>query len=113
MKILVLADKESPYLWDYFEKSKFEGIDLIISCGDLAADYLSWSSGKLFDSEVCYVFIKRLSEYFVGKTVKLSNGEEGKIIFVDTNFPTRPVVQVGDKFIDLIKDRSINVEVLL
>ena len=38
MKILVLADKESPYLWDYFEKSKFEGIDLIISCGDLAAD---------------------------------------------------------------------------
>ena len=42
MKILVLADKESPYLWDYFEKSKFEGIDLIISCGDLAADYLSF-----------------------------------------------------------------------
>ena len=79
----------------------------------MAADYLSWSSVKLFDSEVCYVFIKRLSEYFVGKTVKLSNGEEGKIIFVDTNFPTRPVVQVGDKFIDLIKDRSINVEVLL
>ncbi len=79
----------------------------------MAADYLSWSSGKLFDSEVCYVFIKRLSEYFVGKTVKLSNGEEGKIIFVDTNFPTRPVVQVGDKFLDLIKDRSINVEVLL
>ena len=42
MRILVLADKESPYLWDYFEKSKFEGIDLIISCGDLAADYLSF-----------------------------------------------------------------------
>lgn len=79
----------------------------------MAADYLSWSSGKLFDSEVCYVFIKRLSEYFVGKNVKLSNGEEGKIVFVDTNFPTRPTVQVGDKFIDLIKDRSINVEVLL
>ena len=79
----------------------------------MAADYLSWSSGKLFDSEVCYVFIKRLSEYFVGKSVKLSNGEEGKIIFVDANFPTRPVIQVGEKFIDLIKDRSINVEALL
>lgn len=42
MKILVLADKESPYLWDYFERSKFEGIDLIISCGDLEAEYLSF-----------------------------------------------------------------------
>ncbi|HAS73207.1 MAG TPA: hypothetical protein DCS67_03590 [Clostridiales bacterium UBA8960] len=79
----------------------------------LAADYISWSSGKLFDAEVCYVFIKRLSEYFVGKRVVLSNGMEGKIVFVDTNFPTRPTIQVGDRFIDLVKDRSINVEILM
>jgi len=79
----------------------------------LAADYLAWSSGKLFDSEVCYVFIKRLSEYFVGKTVLLSNGLEGRIVYVDGNFPTRPLVQVGDRFVDLVKDRSINVEKLM
>lgn len=42
MKILVLADEESKYLWDYFDKSKIEGIDLIISCGDLAPQYLSF-----------------------------------------------------------------------
>ena len=42
MKILAIADEESPYLWDYFEKSKLEGIDLIISCGDLAPRYLSF-----------------------------------------------------------------------
>lgn len=42
MKILVLADKESKYLWDYFDKKKLEGIDLIISCGDLAPQYLSF-----------------------------------------------------------------------
>ena len=42
MKILALADEESAYLWDYFEKSKLEGIDLIISCGDLNPKYLSF-----------------------------------------------------------------------
>ena len=42
MKILAIADEESPYLWDYFEKSKLEGIDLIISCGDLDPHYLSF-----------------------------------------------------------------------
>jgi Icc-related predicted phosphoesterase len=42
MRILVLADKESPALWDYFEKRKLEGIDLILSCGDLEPDYLSF-----------------------------------------------------------------------
>jgi len=42
MKILVIADEESAYLWDYFEKSKLEGVDLIISCGDLDPNYLSF-----------------------------------------------------------------------
>lgn len=42
MKILAIADEESPYLWDYFEKSKLEGIDLIVSCGDLEPTYLSF-----------------------------------------------------------------------
>ncbi len=82
-------------------------------CPLLAADYLMWSSGKLFDGEVCYIFVKRLSEYFVGKKVKLTTGQEGKIIFVDENYPTRPIVQVGDQFVDLTKDRTIDVELLM
>lgn len=42
MKILAIADEESKSLWDHFDKSKLEGIDLIISCGDLHPDYLQF-----------------------------------------------------------------------
>lgn len=42
MRILAVADKESKYLWDYFEKDKLQGIDLILSCGDLDPNYLSF-----------------------------------------------------------------------
>ena len=42
MKILALADEESKALWDYFDQSRLEGIDLIISCGDLNPHYLSF-----------------------------------------------------------------------
>lgn len=42
MRILLLADEESRYLWDFFDKSKLDGIDLIISCGDLAPQYLEF-----------------------------------------------------------------------
>lgn len=42
MKILVLADEESKYLWDYYEEGRFDGIDLVISCGDLKPHYLSF-----------------------------------------------------------------------
>lgn len=42
MKVLVIADHESELLWDYFDKSRLEGIDLILSCGDLKPEYLSF-----------------------------------------------------------------------
>ena len=42
MKILVVSDKESKSLWDYYEPGKLDPYDLIISCGDLAPQYLSF-----------------------------------------------------------------------
>lgn len=42
MKILAIADEESKVLWDYYERGMLEGIDLIISCGDLNPRYLSF-----------------------------------------------------------------------
>ena len=42
MRILVLADEESPYFWDYYRAGRLDGIDLILSCGDLKPEYLSF-----------------------------------------------------------------------
>jgi Icc-related predicted phosphoesterase len=54
MKILVLADTESLYLWDFFDKSKLDGIDVILSCGDLHPHYLSFLA-TFFTGPVLYV----------------------------------------------------------
>ena len=42
VKALVVADQENAYIWDHFDKSAFAGVDVIISCGDLKASYLSF-----------------------------------------------------------------------
>jgi len=42
MKILVLSDEPDKKLWDYLDRRRLEGIDLILSCGDLPGDYLSF-----------------------------------------------------------------------
>lgn len=42
MKILVIGDEPSKSLWDFYDKSKLEGIDLILSSGDLPSEYLSF-----------------------------------------------------------------------
>lgn len=42
MKILALADEECLALWDYYVPGRLKDFDLIIACGDLEADYLSF-----------------------------------------------------------------------
>ena len=42
MKLLLLSDKESEYLWDYYRPGRLKDIDLILSCGDLSSKYLSF-----------------------------------------------------------------------
>lgn len=40
MKLLLLSDVEDSYLWDYFQPGRLDEYDLILSAGDLKAEYL-------------------------------------------------------------------------
>ena len=42
MKILLVSDEEDKYLWDFYTPGRLKGIDLILSAGDLKAEYLSF-----------------------------------------------------------------------
>lgn len=42
MRILAVSDEECGGLWDYYEPGKLREYDLILSSGDLKADYLSF-----------------------------------------------------------------------
>ena len=54
MNILAIADQESRSLWDYYEPSKLEGVDLILSCGDLSPKYLLFL-GTFSPAPILYV----------------------------------------------------------
>ncbi|HHY63418.1 MAG TPA: metallophosphoesterase [Clostridiaceae bacterium] len=54
MRLLLVADTESKYIWDHFDPERFEGIDLVISCGDLKSDYLSFIA-TMISAPVFYV----------------------------------------------------------
>ena len=42
MKILVVSDIESKFIWDHFDPERFRDVKMMISCGDLSARYLSF-----------------------------------------------------------------------
>ena len=54
MKILAVADEESPALWEYYVPGRLKEYDLIISCGDLSAKYLEFLA-TMGRSPVVYV----------------------------------------------------------
>jgi Icc-related predicted phosphoesterase len=47
MRILAIADYEETYLSDRFDRSRVEGVDLVISCGDLDPGYLEFVESML------------------------------------------------------------------
>ena len=42
MRILLISDEECPYLWEHYQPGRLDEIDLIVSCGDLSPEYLSF-----------------------------------------------------------------------
>ena len=42
MRILAVSDEEYKGFWDYYRPGKLKDYDLILSSGDLRADYLSF-----------------------------------------------------------------------
>ena len=54
MKILAVSDEESPALWDHYVPGRLDEYDLIISCGDLKASYLTFLA-TMSHARVLYV----------------------------------------------------------
>lgn len=54
MKILTISDRVEPLLYDHFDAANFPGINLILSCGDLPPEYLSFLVSK-FNVPLFYV----------------------------------------------------------
>ena len=42
MRLLLVSDEEDRYLWDFYRPGNLDGVNLILSAGDLKAEYLSF-----------------------------------------------------------------------
>lgn len=63
-----------------------------------------------FDSSIGLTLLNKLMEAQVGSEVSLSDGRIGKILLINPNYPTSPLVSVGDQCLDLSKDVSVKIK---
>ena len=67
----------------------------------------------LFDYNYITTFIKHVSNYYTGEMVKLNNDCIGKIIKIDINNISKPLISIDSNFIDLSKEKNLFIVDLL
>ncbi|PKM93415.1 MAG: hypothetical protein CVU84_15620 [Firmicutes bacterium HGW-Firmicutes-1] len=65
----------------------------------------------VLETDYLYVFLENIAHNFLGNDVLLSTGEEAKIIFINPQSPSHPMVQTkSSKFIDLLSYDFITID---
>jgi len=67
----------------------------------------------LLDYNYINTFIRKMPNYYTGEMVKLNNGCIGKIIEIDINNISKPLISVDSNFIDLQKEKDLFIIELL
>ena len=62
-----------------------------------------------FDHKLKTVFTENIPNLFLQERVLLSDGQEGRIVFINPRHPERPVVEVEDEHIDLYRENEIEI----
>ena len=65
------------------------------------------------DYEYSKVFLEHIANYYMGEDVLLSSGEKAKILQINTNDLSRPLILKDGEFIDLSKNKDIYIKELI
>ncbi len=65
------------------------------------------------DNEYLNIFLENMAHYYLGERVLLTNGIEGKIVFIHNEAPSRPIIQASFGMIDLMKTPEIAIQEIL
>ena len=68
---------------------------------------------ELYEPGALYKFIERTVEAYINTEVKLSNGDVGRVVLLNKNFLSRPIVISDTKTYDLSKDFHLHIDTLL
>lgn len=63
-----------------------------------------------YDSKYILTFLEHVAATYMNNRVRLSNGMEGNVVFMNKNNLSRPMIQCGKQFIDLSREPNLYIE---
>ena len=83
------------------------------NCPFDAMSVLEQEGYQMFSPKILLPFLEGMANTYVNETVVLSDDRVGEIILIDPQHITRPMVKVGNSFIDLKKHPSLHIQDIL
>lgn len=78
-----------------------------------AIDMMQKEAMQKYDVRLIMIFLENVMNTFIGHRVLLSTGEKGEVIFINKSNITRPTIKCGNHFIDLDKEKEIQIVMML
>jgi len=66
-----------------------------------------------FDYSYSKIFLDHVANYYMGEDVILSNGKEGKILQINVEDISKPLILVDGDFLDLSKNKDLSIKELI
>lgn len=66
-----------------------------------------------YDTHMIITFLENIVNTYMHNRVRLSNGKEGEIVFINKAHLAFPMVKCGDVFVDLSEDKSIHIDAII
>lgn len=66
-----------------------------------------------YESEYILCFLRNVVLTYIGQRVRLNDGQEGDVVFINPQQFSRPMIKSGSTFIDLSKQKDLYIERLL
>ncbi|MFT3984592.1 MAG: HD-GYP domain-containing protein [Lachnospiraceae bacterium] len=63
-----------------------------------------------YEGKYILTFLEHIAETYMSNRIRLSNGLEGDVVFMNKNSLSKPLIQCGDDFIDLSRDPAVYIE---
>lgn len=75
----------------------------------VAFKLLKEESFRGLSPKMSQVFLKNISRFFINNKVRLSDGRVGEVVYVNKFEVSRPLVRVGEDFVDLSTNYSVDI----
>ena len=65
------------------------------------------------DFSMSKTFLSNISHFYIGHKVELNNKQQGEIIMTYKDDPARPLIRIGEEYIDLRRHMDLEIAVML